>query len=319
MKRPLDVVIAEGLIGGVIGGAVVAAWFFVLDGVRGQPFHTPAVLAQAFFARESLEITFQLVGFYTILHFGTFAVLGLATALGLATFGGAPTLLGGAALGVMVLDFVFYGALLSTGTAIFRVLPWPHVLASNVVAGMALMTYLHRASRDERPFGLAVLRGHPIAAQGFATGLVGAAAVAVWFFVLDLAAGRPLRTPAALGSVLFLGAEGPAEVQISLGIVAGYTALHVAVFAAIGTVLILIARVMERAPQLLLLVVLTGIVLEALVGLAMALTAEWGLGALGWWSVATGNVLAVGAMGWWIWRTHPDLRKTLRQPVSVRV
>ena len=317
MKRPLYVVVAEGVIGGVLAGAVVAVWFFVVDAVQGQPFRTPAVLAYLFFARESLEISVELVTFYTILHLVVFGCLGLAAAWTLAALDTSPTLMIGAVFGVLVLDIVFYGVLLWTGIGAVGVLPWPHVLASNLAGGMALMTYLHRARRDERPFGLAVLKGHPLVGQGLLTGLLGAAAVALWFLGLDAAAGRPLRTPAALGSVLFLGAESPMEVQTGLGVVAAYTALHVAVFAAIGTTLVWLARQVERAPQLLLLIVMSCIVLEALVVPAMGLTAEWGLGALGVWSVAVGNVLAVGTMGLWIWRTHPGLRQTLRQPVDV--
>jgi hypothetical protein len=317
MKRPLDVVVAEGVMGGVLAGVVVAAWFFVVDAVQGQPFRTPAVLAQLFFARESLEISFELVAFYTILHIGVFGCLGLATALTLAALDAPPTLLAGALFGVLVLDIAFYGALLWTGARIFGVLPWHHVLASNLAGGMALMIYLHRASRDAHPFGFAALRGHPLLGQGLVTGLIGAAAVALWFLGLDIAAGRPFRTPAALGSVLFLGAEGPSAIQTGLGVVAAYTVLHVAVFAAIGTGLVWLARQAQRAPQLLLIIGMSCIVLEALVVPVMALTAEWGLGALGLWSVAVGNALAVGAMGLWIWRTHPGLRESLRESVEV--
>jgi len=41
--------------------------------------------------------------------------------------------------------------------------------------------------------------------EGILVGLAGAAAVAVWFLLLDLVAGAPLRTPALLGEVLFDG------------------------------------------------------------------------------------------------------------------
>ncbi|HEX9705487.1 MAG TPA: hypothetical protein VGA20_09590 [Gemmatimonadales bacterium] len=318
MKRPLDVVVQDGLYGGVLAGAVVAVWFFAADAIAGVPFRTPAVLAYLFFHRETLEISVELVAFYTILHLGVFAALGIATAWVLAAFEAPPSLLKGAAFGVLVLDLMFYGALLWTGARILGVLPWPHVLGSNIVGGMALMAYLHRASHDERPFGLAVLRGHPLANDGAVTGLVGAAAVALWFLALDVAVGHPLRTPAALGSALFLGAQGMGEVRTDLGVVAAYTVLHVGVFIAIGMGLAWLARQVERAPQFLLLVVLACIVLQALVVPAMALTAEWVLGTLGWWSVVVGNLFGVGSMAAWIWLKHPGLRRVLQQPMEVR-
>jgi hypothetical protein len=318
MKRPLDVVVEDGLFGGVLAGAVVAVWFFAADAIAGVPFRTPAVLAYLFFHRDTLEISVELVAFYTILHVGVFAGLGIATACALEALDAPPSLLKGAAFGVFVLDVTFYGALLWTGARILGVLPWPHVLGSNVAGGMVLMTYLHRASRDERAFGLAVLKGHPLLKEGVMTGIVGAAAVALWFLGLDMVAGQPLRTPAALGSALFLGAQGMAEVHTSLAVVAGYTVLHVMVFAVIGIGLVWIARQIERAPQMLLLIGMACIVLEALVVPAMALTAEWVLGALGPWSVVVGNLLAVASMTAWIWHKHPVLRRVLQQPVVLR-
>jgi hypothetical protein len=319
MKRPLDVVVQDGLFGGVLAGAVVAVWFFVVDAIAGEPFRTPAVLAYLFFHRGTLEMSFELVAFYTILHVGVFAALGIATACVLAALEAPPSLLKGAVFGVFVLDLTFYGALLWTGGRIFGILPWPHVLGSNLLGGMALMAYLHRAARDKHPLGLAVLRGHPLVNEGVVTGVLGATAVAMWFLALDVAAGAPLRTPAALGSALFLGAQGMAEVRTGLGVVAGYTILHVAVFAVSGIGLAGMAWQVERAPQFLVLIAMAGIVLEALVVPAMALTAEWVLGALGWWSVVVGNVLGVAAMGLWIWHRHPALRGVLRQPLEVRL
>ena len=38
--------------------------------------------------------------------------------------------------------------------------------------------------------------------EGILVGLAGAAAVAVWFFLYDLAAGMPFRAPALLGAAL---------------------------------------------------------------------------------------------------------------------
>ncbi|MGH7699140.1 MAG: hypothetical protein ACREMJ_01255 [Gemmatimonadales bacterium] len=318
MKRPLDVVVAEGLTGGVLAGAVVALWFLVVDAVAGEPFRTPAVLAYLFFARETLEISIELVAFYTILHLGVFAGLGIATAWVLDALDTPPALLLGAAFGVLVLDLVFYGALLWTGARIFGVLAWPHVLGSNVAGGMALMAYLHHARHETRPLGFAALRGHPLLVEALVTGLVGAAAVAAWFLALDLGAGTPLRTPAALGSALFLGAQDAADVRVGAGVVAGYTVVHVAAFAVAGGVLIGLARQIERTPQFILLIGMTAVVLEALVVAALALMAEWVLGALGWLSVVAGNLLAVTAMGVRIWRTHPALRHVLREPIHVR-
>jgi hypothetical protein len=318
MKRPVDDVLTQGLVGGVVAGIVVATWFLVVDVVAGQPFQTPALLAYFFFQRETLAVTPQLVVFYTILHFGVFAFLGLVTSWALAAFGAAPRLWLGAIFGVVVLDLVFYGALLVSGADLFSVLPGEHVLGSNLLGGVVLMAYLHRASGEERPLGWGALRGRPVVTQGLLTGVLGAVAVALWFLALDLMAGHPFRTPGALGAALFFGAQGPSDFPVSPALIAGYTVLHLGVFSAFGILFVGVARGLERAPQFALLVALAFIVLEALVLPVMALSAEWVLGTVGWWSVAVGNAVAIGAMAWRVWRTHPTLRRMLHGPVGVR-
>jgi len=74
----------------------------------------------------------------------------------------------------------------------------------------------------------------PWVAEGILAGLVGAAAIAVFFGAIDLAAGRPLWTPNALGAALFLGQRLTADAPISPALVGGYTVIHGWVFVSIG-------------------------------------------------------------------------------------
>ena len=55
--------------------------------------------------------------------------------------------------------------------------------------------------------------------EGVLVGLAGAAAVAIWFFLYDLALATPFRTPALLGAVLFEGLRDPAALTITPGVV----------------------------------------------------------------------------------------------------
>ena len=66
-------------------------------------------------------------------------------------------------------------------------------------------------------------------------GLAGAVAVALWFFVYDLAEGTPFRTPALLGAALFEGLRDPAALT-TLALVLEYTAVHGLAFLAFGLV-----------------------------------------------------------------------------------
>jgi len=320
MRRPVQALIVQGVTGGILAGLVVALWFLVVDLFVGHPFRTPTLLAGVLLHREFPQATFRLVATYSVLHFGVFALLGVAMAWVSAAFAAPPRLLLSVVFGLVLQEVVFYTGLLLSGAPHLDVVPWPHVFAANITSGLVLMSYLHRAERDPRPFGLAALQQRPVVMRGLVTGLVGAVVVAAWFFVRDLVAGAPLHTPAALGSALLLGAAGPADVSVSLGLVATYTVVHFAAFVVAGVALVALAEHVERVPAMAFLVVLAFIVLEALVVATLAVGAEWVLGTIGWWSVAVGNLLAVLAMGWQVWRTHPTLqRRLLHEPMHVRV
>ena len=151
-------------------------------------------------------------------------------------------------------------------------------------------------------------RPEKLLTRGLVTGLYGAVAVAVWFFLLDQSEGHPFRTPAALGSALMLGASRIEAMEVSFRVVATYTLVHIVAFAAAGTAFVAIAEQVERSSSLVLLTIPVAIALEAVVVTALALRADWVLGAIGVWSVLVANLLAVVAMGWYVWRTHPMLR-----------
>jgi hypothetical protein len=308
----------HGAVAGVAAGLVVALWFLVLDLATTQAFHTPTTLANAIVGDQGPP-TFGLVAIYTILHFSVFALLGIGAAFLIRAIGVSPNVLIGAVFGLAVLGAVHYGALLITGTGALTVLPQMHVLAANLLGGIVMMVYLHHATRAETPLTLGRLREHPLLVRGLITGLVGAGAVALWFLVLDIARGRPFYTPAALGSILFLGASSPDAVRVDLGMIAGYTLVHLIAFAAVGIVLEWAAMRIERTPAMWLMALLTLIILEGLFIGTVGGLSGWVLGALGIWAIVIANLAAVAAMGAWLWASHPRLRQPLETPVQTRV
>src|SRR2546425_10658287 len=93
MKRPVNELIAHGVVGGFLAGLVVALWFLLVDSLAGRPFHTPAVLASALSRQDITTPSFRLVAAYTVVHFAVFALLGVAMAGAIAALRVPPRLL----------------------------------------------------------------------------------------------------------------------------------------------------------------------------------------------------------------------------------
>jgi hypothetical protein len=146
--------------------------------------------------------------------------------------------------------------------------------------------------------------------EGVVAGLIGAATIAVWFFILDLYNGRPLYTPNVLGAALSLsgGARDFATLPISMEFVVFYSWIHVLVFCMIGGVAAKLLSLAERELHFGFGILLLFIIFEfGFVATAMVV-AEPILQTLAWPAVLVGNLLAAGAMAVYFWRHHPTLQ-----------
>jgi hypothetical protein len=136
-------------------------------------------------------------------------------------------------------------------------------------------------------------------AVGWVSGFLGAFVVAVFFLAIDLAAGRPLWTPAALGSALFLGQGIPATAHPPLVLVVGYTGVHLGVFAGLGLIAATALSVRHRLRRPARLVAI-GFGLFVAFELSFAafalLFARTLMGDLGAWRISAANALAAAAM-----------------------
>lgn len=153
--------------------------------------------------------------------------------------------------------------------------------------------------------------------DGIVAGLLGAAAVALWFLIIDLMQGRPFTTPSVLGQVLLFNARAPATSVAVPGAVAAYTALHLAVFMLLG---IGANKLVEMALQsslwrfaLVMVTVVFELFFWGLVEIGFAATR----GLFPFWTVLVGNTLAVLAMVWYLSQCHPSLKRVfLTQPIG---
>jgi hypothetical protein len=87
---------------------------------------------------------------------------------------------------------------------------------------------------------------HSTVREGLIVGLLGATILAAWYFVFDAAAGKPFHTPNLLGTVFFRGDLEPGVRQIVPRVVAGYTVLHLVIFALAGIGLTLLVHLTAR-------------------------------------------------------------------------
>jgi hypothetical protein len=146
-------------------------------------------------------------------------------------------------------------------------------------------------------------------AEGLLCGLVGAVSIAVWFFVLDLARGRPFYTPTVLGTVLFRHGVGigSATLRPDFEMVLSFTWVHVLVFLLIGIAASRLLALAERNPSFGFGVVLLFVVFEFGFLLVCMVVADPVLRALTWSEVLLGNLLAAASMTAVFWRRHPRL------------
>lgn len=301
----------RGLIAGALGAAAMALWFLVIDAAQGAPFRTPGLLAGSLFGVEDFESRPRLIALYTLIHFAALMAVGVAVTWVLRSMKTAPGLLLGLVVGFILFDIVFYASVYVTGIDVVAELGWVEVLVGNIIAGMSIMGYLHMTAAVRAITWWEALADHRVVREGLVAGVVGAIAVAAWFLVVDIAQGRPLFTPAALGSALFVGATEIAMVEVNLWTVLGYSLFHFGAFAAVGLVASVIASEAENAPPMILGAVLLFVVFEALFLGLLAVVAEFLLGPLAWWSIALGNLLAVCTMGFYLWKKHPGLKEAL--------
>lgn len=145
--------------------------------------------------------------------------------------------------------------------------------------------------------------------EGMIAGVIGAATVALWFLILDTAAGRPLYTPTVLGSALFRrGAlASPETLSVSLEMVAMFTWVHTLVFAALGGIASRLIGMVERNPSWGFGLLLFAIVFESGFLAAALVFATPVLRLIPWPSVLVANLLAAGAMSAYFWWRHPRL------------
>jgi hypothetical protein len=155
-----------------------------------------------------------------------------------------------------------------------------------------------------------------IVREGLVVGLIGFAAVALFYAAFDFLAARGfLFTVNLLGQAVFFGLRDPSVLAtpfpIDLTAVGLYTVLHLLVASAIGLVVAWLVAHLEGPPaqvRLAVLVIIAGFFVT-IFGIGMVSSPIKDL--LPWWSVVLANVLAVAVAGAYLLGRHPGLARRL--------
>lgn len=142
-------VFTEGLISGIIGATAVAAWFLIVDIVRGSPFFVPAGLGHALLhgaGVKGVEGRLALVIAYTVFHYVAFIIAGVIAATILRRSEQQPSLLVGALFLLVVFELGFLGlSSLIAMTSALGTSGWLLVSIGNIIAAVAMGLYLRKA------------------------------------------------------------------------------------------------------------------------------------------------------------------------------
>jgi hypothetical protein len=146
--------------------------------------------------------------------------------------------------------------------------------------------------------------------EGIMAGILGAAAIALWFFILDIFNGRPFYTPSLLGSALFrrdIALDQPETLTVSFEMVLLYTWVHGMGFCVIGGLASKLLALAERNLNIGFGILLFFVVFDfGFVGVAF-IFAEPILHALTWPAILIGNLIAAAVMAYYFSRQRPGL------------
>ena len=158
---------------------------------------------------------------------------------------------------------------------------------------------------------------HDLFREGIIAGMIGAVAVAAWFFVTDLAQGRPLSTPSVLGQVLLFRLTDPVVSPAQLGPTVAYTLLHIGAFMLFGIALTQLVHLAMGSPLARFGLLIMGVVFELFFFFVTLALFEGTSYLFPWWSVLGANTIALVGMGFYLIRRHPGLKRQFsREPLG---
>jgi hypothetical protein len=166
MPERVHSALGEGTDVGLIGGAVIAVWFLLLDTIAGHPFQTPSLLGQVVLLGDrtpDMHLAFGAILLYTAFHFIVFSLIGIGL-VALVHWGTDNPVVRYALLPLfLVFEVLFYGLLGVLSERTHELFPFWAVVSANTLAAVVMAYYLwrrHPAFRESirnTPLGAAPL------------------------------------------------------------------------------------------------------------------------------------------------------------------
>lgn len=141
--------------------------------------------------------------------------------------------------------------------------------------------------------------------DAFYGGALGGSAVALVSLVIDIFRFEPLFTPSLLGSALFLGTDPAAVTEVHLDLVALFTIVHLAAFAAVGLLIsALVQRLHDLAFHPVVVSVIVFMILHGGILVVDALVLGGVVAVIGFWWLALVNASAGITMSLFLLHAH---------------
>jgi len=146
----------EGMVAGLLGAAVIALWFLVLDALTGRPLYTPTVLGTLLFRHgqlgqgpglATLTPSLEMVLMFTWVHALVFLILGVGASWLIRLAETNPHFGFGLLLFSVFFEFGFLAVAMIFAEPVLHVMTWPSILIGNLLAFAVMAAYFRRHHR----------------------------------------------------------------------------------------------------------------------------------------------------------------------------